>query len=373
MKNTDLLTKLYIEITTACNLDCQMCVRRFWDEPVGSMLLETFSELMAQLGQFPTPPAIHLSGYGEPMFHDDFLEIVRQAKATGARVEMTTNGLLLTADKAIALIDLGLDRLVVSIDGMTPESYEDIRVESSFEQVMENLVQFRRLKLKRKGRRGNPQLGIAFVAMKRNVADLSKLPLLAARVGASEILVSNLVPHTAEMEGEILYARSLSACAFRASQWVVDMSLPKLDLDSNSLKPLHDVFDSTTSISLLDIGLSGRNDYCRFAQQGYAAVRWDGQVSPCLSLLHDHPLHLRQRRKDVSHYTLGNVNKSSLRHIWQSPEFTNFRARLREFLFSPCTTCGGCERFEANFEDCYNNSFPTCGGCLWAQGFVQCP
>jgi MoaA/NifB/PqqE/SkfB family radical SAM enzyme len=338
------------------------------------MPLETFSQLMAQLGQFPRPPTIHLSGYGEPMFHDDFLEIVKQAKATGARVEMTTNGLLLNADKAIALIDLGLDRLVVSIDGMTPEGYEDIRTDSSFEQVIENLVQLRLFKLKKKGRRyGNPQTDIAFVAMKRNVADLPKLTRLAARVGVSEILVSNLVPHTMEMEDEILYAQSLTTCTFRASQWVADMSLPKLDLDSDTLKPLHDVFTSTASIRLLDVGLNGRNDYCRFSQEGYAAVRWDGQVSPCLSLLHDHPVYLRKRRKDVSHYALGNVNKSSLRDIWQSPEFANFRARLREFLFSPCTTCGGCERFEANFEDCYNNSFPTCGGCLWAQGFVQCP
>jgi len=36
-------------------------------------------------------------------------------------------------------------------------------------------------------------------------------------------------------------------------------------------------------------------------------------------------------------------------------------------------TCGGCERFAGNFVDCTENTFPTCGGCLWAQGFVQCP
>jgi MoaA/NifB/PqqE/SkfB family radical SAM enzyme len=111
MPYPDPLTKLYVEITTACNLDCQMCVRRVWQEPFGSMSLATFEGLMAQLGQFSSPPTVHLSGYGEPMVHRDFLEIVRQAKAIGARVEVTTNGMLLSADRAMALIDLNLDSL----------------------------------------------------------------------------------------------------------------------------------------------------------------------------------------------------------------------------------------------------------------------
>jgi MoaA/NifB/PqqE/SkfB family radical SAM enzyme len=369
----DPLTKLYIEITTTCNLDCQMCVRRAWDEPNGSMSLETFTALMEQLGQFSSPPTIHLSGYGEPMYHPDFLEMVGQAKATGARVEVTTNGMLLTRDEAAALIELNLDRLVVSIDGLAPEIYDDIREQGSLNQVIENLRQLNWLKLWRRGRRGNPEVGIAFVAMKRNVADLPELPQLATRVGATKMLVSNLIPHTAQMEQEILYRQALTACAFRASRWVSDLSLPKLDLDSHTLEPLHGVFASTASISLLDVSLSGRNDYCRFAQEGYAAVRWDGQVSPCLSLLHDHPVYLRGRRKDVAHHALGNINQESLREVWESPEFVDFRRRLREFFFSPCTTCGGCERFVANFVDCIDNTFPTCGGCLWAQGFVQCP
>ena len=373
MRCTDQLTKLYVEITTTCNLDCQMCVRRAWDEPNGSMPLAAFKGLMDQIGQFHPTPAVHLGGYGEPMFHDDFVEMVQQAKAAGARVELTTNGMLLDADTAAALLDLDLDRLVVSIDGVRPESYEDIREHASFEQVVENMVQLRRLKLQHRGRRGNPKVGIAFVAMQRNVADLSELPRLATRIGASDILVSNLVAHTAELEDEILYDHSLTACIYRGSPWVADVSLPKLDLNSHTLRPLHDAFNSTASVSLLGVSLSGRNDYCRFAQEGYAAVRWDGEVSPCLPLLHDHPEYLRGRRKDITHYSLGNINRTALREIWDALEFTEFRAKLREFPFSPCTTCGGCERFPRNLEDCMGNMFPACGGCLWAQGFIQCP
>jgi len=373
MKVTDTLTKLYVEITTTCNLDCQMCVRRAWNEPIGSMPLATFTDLLEQLDRFPAMPTIHLGGYGEPTYHPDFLEIVRAAKAAGARVEMTTNGTLLTPDLSAALIDADLDRLMVSIDGLTPERYEEIRVHGSFEEVIENLRTLRRLKIRRAGRHSNPQVGIAFVAMKSNVHDLPELPRLATRLGAWEIQVSNVIPHTPEMEQEILYEHSLVACAFRASRWVADMSLPKLDLNGDTLEPLGRTFGSTASISLLDASLSARDNYCRFAQEGYAAVRCDGEVSPCLSLLHDHPMYLRGRRKDVTHYSVGNVNETELYDLWQGAEFAAFRAKLRAFPYSPCTTCGGCERFAGNWTDCTENTFPVCGGCLWSQGFVQCP
>jgi len=370
---TDQLTKLYIEITTACNLDCQMCVRRTWHEPIGHMPLTTFIDLMEQVRQLPSPPIIHLSGYGEPTFHPDFLEMVRLAKATGAAVEITTNGTLLDAELAEALIDLDLNRLMVSIDGVTPEHYDDIRVNSSFDQVIENFRHLRRLKMRGKGRHGNPQVGIAFVAMKKNVADLPRLPWLANHIGAWEIQVSNLVPHTPELESEILYGRSLRSPAYRASRWVPDMSLPKLDMNGHTSAALSTLHNSTVSLSSLDVSLSARNDYCRFAQKGYAAIRWDGEVSPCLPLLHNHPMYLFGRRKQVIHHSMGNIKQQSLAELWTSPEFTAFRSKLRDFPFSPCTTCGGCERFPANIVDCSHNDFPTCGGCLWAQGFVQCP
>ncbi len=368
----DTLTKLYVEITTTCNLDCPICVRRAWNEPIGLMPLETFAALMEQVAKLPRPPVVHLSGYGEPMSHPDFLEMVRLAKAAGAKVEATTNGTLLTRPVAQALVDLQMDRLVVSIDGACPELYDVLRPPASLGLVVDNLRWLMRFRIRRAGRHGKPHLALAFVAMKRNAAELSKLPAMASRVGAYEILVSNLVPHTAEMEQEILYEQALRSCAFRASRFVPELSLPKLDVDEPILAPLQQVFASRVSVSLLDASLSGRNDYCRFAQEGYAAIRWNGEVSPCLSLLHNHPEYIRGRRKDVTHFSLGNVTGQPLGDIWESEVFSQFRQRLREFHFSPCTTCGGCERFPYNFEDCTGNTFPTCGGCLWAQGFVQC-
>jgi hypothetical protein len=43
------------------------------------------------------------------------------------------------------------------------------------------------------------------------------------------------------------------------------------------------------------------------------------------------------------------------------------------FDFSPCVHCGGCEWAESNEMDCFGNSFPVCGDCLWARGVILCP
>jgi hypothetical protein len=49
------------------------------------------------------------------------------------------------------------------------------------------------------------------------------------------------------------------------------------------------------------------------------------------------------------------------------------RERLLAFDFAPCTVCNSCDMADENLEDCFGSTAPACGGCLWAQGFIQCP
>src|SRR4030067_298352 len=66
-------------------------------------------------------------------------------------------------------------------------------------------------------------------------------------------------------------------------------------------------------------------------------------------------------------WAIGNVTEKSLADIWNAPEHIEFRERVQAFDFAPCITCSGCELSENNEEDCFGNTFPTCGGCLWAE------
>jgi hypothetical protein len=101
--------------------------------------------------------------------------------------------------------------------------------------------------------------------------------------------------------------------------------------------------------------------------------RWDGGVSPCLPLLHTHKSHLDQRLRESIEFLVGNVLEKDLLALWMDPAYLALRERLRDFDFSPCTFCNSCEMPDSNLEDCFGSSAPACGGCLWAQGIIQCP
>jgi MoaA/NifB/PqqE/SkfB family radical SAM enzyme len=112
---------------------------------------------------------------------------------------------------------------------------------------------------------------------------------------------------------------------------------------------------------------------CPFVAKGSLSIRWDGVVSPCLPLMHSHPSYLGENRRQSHAFSVGNINQGSLVAVWNDQSYVELRQRLQDFDFSPCTFCNSCEMAEANQEDCFGNVLPACGGCLWAQGFIQCP
>jgi MoaA/NifB/PqqE/SkfB family radical SAM enzyme len=92
-----------------------------------------------------------------------------------------------------------------------------------------------------------------------------------------------------------------------------------------------------------------------------------------MGLLHTYKTYLYGNERAVHSYSFGDIDDDTLWKIWNSNQYRKFRKKLRAFEFSPCYVCGGCNLLEENKEDCYGNTFPVCGGCLWAQGVIQCP
>ncbi len=363
--------KLYVEPTNQCNLNCRMCLRHVWDEPPGQMSATHFARIVAGLRAWSPPPTVFFGGQGEPLGHPDIVEMVAEVKALGALTEMITNGTLLSEAKARGLIAAGLDRLWVSLDGARPETYMDIRLGAQLPQVIANVARFG--SLRRPGHRPQPEIGIAFVAMRRNIADLPALLRLGRALGATRYLVTNVLPYTAEMQEETLYQRALSAIAYLPSPWVPSIELPKMDLEEATQKPLLEIMRGGQNVSYAGCNLGHANDRCPFIADEAAAIGWDGRFSPCLPLLHDHVSFLHHRRRLSRRYVIGNVAERDLASLWEEAAHQAFRARVRAFTFSPCTFCGGCDLSEMNETDCFGNPFPTCGGCLWAQGVIRCP
>ena len=263
------LVKLYVEPTTVCNLACRTCVRNTWDESVGHMAFDLYRAVLDQARAMPDLRLLSLSGIGEPLAHPRLPDMAAQAKAQGLAVEIVTNGTLLEPNLARALIETGLDWLWVSIDGVTPESYADVRG-SGLQSVLERLYDLQRLQREIGCR--TPQLGLVFVAMKQNAADLAELPRLARRIGAARVMVTNVIPYTRELAAETLYERALFLPRSAPSPLSPQLSLPNLDWDAQSGVILTRQLRHSGPLKLIDAPLDWSRNSCRFVQEGCAVV-----------------------------------------------------------------------------------------------------
>jgi len=367
----DSLARVYVEPTTRCNLRCRTCIRNVWDEPAGTMSARTFARIIDGVRDLSPLPTIFFGGFGEPFAHRDLLAMVAEAKTVGCPVELITNGTRLNARAREELVRIGLDRLWVSIDGATPDSYADIRLWDALPQVIEDLLRLRALRVET--RSALPRLGIAFVAMRRNIADLPEVIRLGQRLGADRFSVSNVLAHTPEMRDQVLYARSIDAEDVEPSAWAPEVSLARMDIDELTIERLVRLEADRRGRTLLGWARGGGTNRCPFVEKGSVSIRWDGAVSPCLPLLHTHRGYLDFRPRTSHAHSIANINERSLPEAWTDPAYVELRERLLAFDFPPCTTCNSCDMADENLEDCFGSPAPACGGCLWAQGFIQCP
>jgi MoaA/NifB/PqqE/SkfB family radical SAM enzyme len=368
------LKRVYVEATNQCNLNCSICMRNVWDVQYGCMSSETFERILASFQSLSQKPELFLGGYGEPLSHPHILEMIKQAKKLGHPVSLITNGILLTEQVARKLIDLNLDMLWVSLDGASPECYADVRLGDALPVVVENLTRLRAQKYKSFGSSswaGHPKLGIAFVAMQRNIHDLGEVIRLGTRLGAVEFSISNVLAHNSKLLDENLYTRSLDMAAGQEIRPVVHM--PLMDVQPQTMNSLADVLKGMNRLELSGGLLNQNTDQCPFVERGSLAVRWDGYVSPCLPLLYTHKHFLDQRERTSREYFVGNVCEQTLPDIWNDGNYLALRKRLQDFDFSPCAFCNSCEMANENMEDCFGNVHPTCGGCLWSRGLIRCP
>ena len=377
------IAKVYVEPTNRCNLECRTCIRNSWEEPLGHMTEETFQRIVEGLRAFDPVPTVFLGGFGEPLAHPRIIDMVTEVKGVGGRVELITNGTLLDARMSDRLIRAGLDMLWVSLDGATPESYTDVRLGAALPEVLANIQRLVGLR----GFAGalcscqedgsekvllKPDIGIVFVAMKRNLSDLPAVVLLGTRLGATRFMITNVLPYTREMCKEALYTRSLADQASLPESYF-SVELPKVDIDRNTADALFGKMPGGKTLSVAGMNYGESVNRCPFVDRGSTAIAWDGSLVPCLPLLHDHTSYLNQTQRTSKRHVIGSVKERSLEELWSDPEYVLFRDQVQRFDFSPCSYCGGCDLSEDNKEDCAGNTFPTCGGCLWAQGIVQCP
>lgn len=144
---------IHIDPCDTCNFRCKFCpsgnlelMQKTKGRGYGPMRMEVFCRIIDQLQEFEDPiRVIRLYKEGEPLLNPHLPEMIAYAKASSKvlKVDTTTNGSLLNHELSLALIDAGLDRINISVEGMTAWQYEHFsEYTMDFDRFVENISFF---------------------------------------------------------------------------------------------------------------------------------------------------------------------------------------------------------------------------------------
>ena len=427
MASTASPSRLFVEVTTRCNLQCDMCVKQDGGGGIaeGSMLPQVFAALAPA---FPRLESLVLNGIGEPLLHPSLEEFVAQARSLlpeRATVGFQSNGMLLTEQRARSLVEAGLDRICLSIDAATHESFRALRRGGELQGLAAALANLGRARAGRPGRR--LEVGIEFVLRRDNLAELPAAVRWAGEAGAGFAIVTQLLPYQQGIAAQAAYDTSTAGAGTLYRAWQAQAAREGLDLrryldvfmkvarspeeervvalvermreeassrgialhverllrrDENWLAAAARVFDEArdaaraAGMELTLPEMAPRNTRrCEFVEGGSAFVSWDGSVHPCYFLWHRYACFVGGIEKRVRPWVFGSLQGRDILAIWNDAGFRSFRERVLGYRFPFCFDCGfalcdyvGQEEFE---QDCYLEQVP-CGACLWCTGLFQC-
>ncbi len=164
---------ILIDNCNACNLRCSMCDHRNMKRYRRIQIMEMglYKRLIDEIAAENPGARVWEIFFGEPFICRDMPKRVRYAKEKGLKdVVLNSNGVLMTRERAKAIIQAGLDTMYVGIDAATEGTYNKIRVGGKFSRAVENVLQYRDL-LVRYGN-GQQKLFVQFVVSDINESEV---------------------------------------------------------------------------------------------------------------------------------------------------------------------------------------------------------
>lgn len=143
--------RLWVETSTRCNLRCPMCPNKDLPADARDTLdLDLFRKIVDEARGKVND--LYLHHRGEPLTNPALFEMIRLAEAAGLRTRFHTNGALLDADKAEALLDARPSMVSFSVDGFAKEPYEAARPGAVFEKTVDRILHLARRRAERSQR-----------------------------------------------------------------------------------------------------------------------------------------------------------------------------------------------------------------------------
>lgn len=290
-----------IEPTTACNLRCPECPSglRAFTRPTGNLREDFFRHTIDALHR----DLLYLIFYfqGEPYINPKFLDMVRYAHARRLYTITSTNGHFLDDTAARATVESGLDRLIISVDGTTQETYAQYRREGRLDTVLDGARRI--VAWKRRLRSRTPHIVFQFLVVRHNEHQIPDIYRLAREIGVDEVKLKTAQVYDYENGNPLIPENEQYARYHRRpdGRWEL-----KHALTNHCWKLWH-----------------------------ACVITWDGAVVPCCF------------DKDAAH-RLGDLKKLPFEQIWQGNSYTNFRQQLLKgrSAIDICTNCTeGCKVF----------------------------
>ena len=270
-----------IEPTTACNLRCPECPSglRAFSRPIGNLKQDFFRKTIDELHK----QLIYLIFYfqGEPYINPGFLDMVKYAKDKGIYTITSTNGHFLNDANAKKTIESGLDRMIISVDGTTQETYENYRKEGNLESVLQGARNI--VKWKKEMNSATPHTIFQFLVVKPNEHQIDEIYRIAEEIGIDEVKLKTAQVYEYEQGNDLI---------------------PTIEKYSRYKKNT----DGTYSV---------KNKLLNHCWKLWHAcvITWDGLVVPCCF------------DKDAQH-RLGDMKDKPFQEIWQGEDYDKFRKQL---------------------------------------------
>lgn len=270
------------EPTTSCNLRCPECpsgLRQF-SRPTGMLKQDFFKQTIDEIHK----ELLYLIFYfqGEPYLNPDFLEMVKYATEKKIYTATSTNAHYLNDSNAKKTVESGLDRLIISIDGTTQETYQQYRRGGRLDKVLQGAANI--VKWKKALKSKKPFVILQFLVVKHNEHQLEEVKALAKQTGADDV-------------------------------WFKTAQVYDYRNDPNHLIPSIDRFSRYRKDAAGNYKLKNKLDNHCWKLWHANVITWDGMVVPCCF------------DKDAMH-RLGNLQTQSFREIWHNNNYKQFRKEL---------------------------------------------
>ena len=270
-----------VEPTTSCNLRCPECPSglRSFSRPTGMLQPDFFNKTIDELRNDLV--YLYLYFQGEPFLNPAFLDMVSYASSKGIYTVTSTNAHYLKDEVAKKTVESGLDRIIISIDGTTQETYEQYRVGGKLEKVLEGTANL--VKWKRELKSATPHVIFQFLVVKPNEHQIKDVYRLAEEYGVDEVTLKTAQIYDYE-QGNPLIPDQTQYSRYRQEA------------------------DGTFSIK------NRLLNHC-WKLWHSCVITWDGKVVPCCF------------DKDAAH-RMGDLSNTPLKTIWRSPEYRQFRGMI---------------------------------------------